>query len=44
MQKKRTVQSQNGFDSLKYDKNAPVPQLGDKDVLINVHRSITATS
>jgi hypothetical protein len=29
-----TVHGQNGFDSLKFDEKAPVPKLGDKDVLV----------
>lgn len=32
--KQWTVQGKNGFDSLKWDEKAPVPSLGDKDVLV----------
>lgn len=28
------IEGQNGFDSLKFLENAPVPKLGDKDVLV----------
>jgi len=36
-QKSWTVQGQNGFDSLKFNENASVPELGDKDVLVKFH-------
>jgi hypothetical protein len=29
-----TVNGHNGIESFKLNKNAPVPQLGDKDVLV----------
>ena len=32
--KQWTVAGKTGFDSLKLDEKAPVPQLGDKDVLV----------
>jgi len=32
-----TVQGENGFDSLSFDKQAPVPELGDNDVLVKLH-------
>jgi len=33
-QKQWNVQGQNGFDSLKLNEKAPVPELGDRDVLV----------
>ncbi|KAJ4301678.1 hypothetical protein N0V90_003771 [Kalmusia sp. IMI 367209] len=35
--KQWTVEGKNGFDSLKWDEKAPVPSLGDKDVLVKFH-------
>jgi hypothetical protein len=32
--KQWTIQGRNGFDSLVYNKEAPIPELGDKDVLV----------
>ena len=32
--KQWVVEGQNGFDSLKLNEKAPVPELGDKDVLV----------
>jgi len=32
-----TVQGQDGFDSLKFNEQAKVPEIGDKDVLVKVH-------
>lgn len=32
--KQWTVQGKDGFESLKWDEKAPVPSLGDKDVLV----------
>ncbi|CAN9307739.1 unnamed protein product [Alternaria alternata] len=32
-----TVQGQNGFDSLTFNEQAKVPEIGDKDVLVKVH-------
>lgn len=32
--KQWTVEGKNGFDSLKFNEKAPLPQLGDKDVLV----------
>ena len=32
--KQWTVQGKDGFDSLKWDEKAPVPALGDKEVLV----------
>ena len=29
-----TIQGQNGFDSLKFNEQAPVPEMGDRDVLV----------
>jgi hypothetical protein len=29
-----TIEGKPGFDSLKLNKSAPVPKLGDKDVLV----------
>jgi NADPH:quinone reductase-like Zn-dependent oxidoreductase len=31
-----TIQDQNGFDDLKFNPSAPVPKLGDHDVLVKV--------
>jgi len=31
-----TVQGQKGFDDLKFNPNAPVPKLGDHDVLVKI--------
>jgi hypothetical protein len=28
------VEGQNGFDSLKWNESAPIPEMGDKDVLV----------
>jgi hypothetical protein len=33
-QKQWTVESRTGFDALKFNEKAPVPELGDKDVLV----------
>jgi hypothetical protein len=33
-QKQWIVHGKNGFDSLQWQEDAPVPQLGDKDVLV----------
>ncbi|KAF1945248.1 alcohol dehydrogenase [Clathrospora elynae] len=35
--KQWTVEGQNGFDSLKFNEKAPIPEMGDKDVLVKVH-------
>ncbi|KAL2039989.1 hypothetical protein N7G274_007392 [Stereocaulon virgatum] len=35
--KQWTVTGKTGFDSLKFDEKAEVPQLGDHDVLVNFH-------
>ncbi|KAF2800081.1 alcohol dehydrogenase [Melanomma pulvis-pyrius CBS 109.77] len=35
--KQWTVEGKNGFDSLKLNEKAPVPQVGDKDVLVKIH-------
>lgn len=35
--KQWTIQGSNGFDSLIFNENAPVPKLGDKDVLVRFH-------
>ncbi|RFU33059.1 hypothetical protein B7463_g3290, partial [Scytalidium lignicola] len=32
-----TVQGQTGFDDLKFSPSAPVPKLGDHDVLVKIH-------
>jgi len=32
--KQWTVEGKNGFDSLKFNEKAPVPELGDNDVLV----------
>ncbi|KAI8942473.1 hypothetical protein NX059_000540 [Plenodomus lindquistii] len=32
-----TIVGQNGFDSLTFNEKAPVPQLGEKDVLVKLH-------
>ena len=33
-QKQWTVQGTKGFDDLKFDENAQIPQIGDRDVLV----------
>ncbi|KAL1597771.1 hypothetical protein SLS60_008258 [Paraconiothyrium brasiliense] len=35
--KQWTVVGKDGFDSLKWDEKAPIPALGDKDVLVKLH-------
>ncbi|KAL2354466.1 chaperonin 10-like protein [Cryomyces antarcticus] len=35
--KQWTVNGTSGFDALKFNENAPVPKLGDKDVLVRFH-------
>ncbi|KAL5113969.1 hypothetical protein ACEQ8H_008151 [Pleosporales sp. CAS-2024a] len=35
--KQWTVSGKDGFDSLRFDQNAKVPEIGDKDVLVKVH-------
>jgi len=40
--KQWTVQGQDGFDSLKWNEKAPVPSLGDKEVLVKCMSSPTA--
>ncbi|KAF2265819.1 alcohol dehydrogenase [Lojkania enalia] len=35
--KQWTVEGKNGFDSLKLNEKAPIPQLGDRDVLVKIH-------
>ncbi|KAF2873300.1 hypothetical protein BDV95DRAFT_566675 [Massariosphaeria phaeospora] len=35
--KQWTLHGTNGFDSLKFDEKASIPQLGDKDVLVKIH-------
>lgn len=35
--KQWTVEGQNGFDSLKFNEKAPIPSLGDKDVLVHFY-------
>ncbi|RMZ72695.1 alcohol dehydrogenase [Pyrenophora seminiperda CCB06] len=32
-----TVQGQNGFDSLKFNESAKIPEMGDMDVLVKIH-------
>lgn len=32
--KQWTVEGKNGFDALKFNEKAPVPEMGDKDVLV----------
>jgi hypothetical protein len=32
--KQWTVEGKEGFDSLKFNEKAPVPEIGDKDVLV----------
>lgn len=32
-----TIQGQTGFDDLKFSPSAPVPKLGDHDVLVKIH-------
>lgn len=36
-QKAWTVEGRNGFDSLKWNENHPVPEVGEKDVLVKIH-------
>lgn len=31
-----TVQGRNGFDSLKFHEDRPIPELGDRDVLVRI--------
>ncbi|EMC91799.1 hypothetical protein BAUCODRAFT_38938 [Baudoinia panamericana UAMH 10762] len=38
-QKQWTVAGKSGFDDLKLDEQAPIPQLGDKDVLVRLRGS-----
>lgn len=35
--KQWTVTGKNGFDSLSFNEKAEIPQLGDRDVLVNFH-------
>ncbi|TKA69786.1 hypothetical protein B0A49_06472, partial [Cryomyces minteri] len=35
--KQWTVNGTSGFDALKFNENAPIPKLGDKDVLVRFH-------
>ena len=35
--KQWTVNGKAGFDGLKWDEKAPIPQLGDHDVLVHFH-------
>ncbi len=35
--KQWTVTGKNGFDSLSFNEKAEIPQLGDHDVLVNIH-------
>ncbi|ORY16790.1 alcohol dehydrogenase [Clohesyomyces aquaticus] len=35
--KQWTVEGKDGFDSLKFNENASIPQLGDRDVLVKIH-------
>ncbi|KAF2655570.1 NAD(P)-binding protein [Lophiostoma macrostomum CBS 122681] len=35
--KQWTVTGTSGFDTLKWDEKAPIPQIGDKDVLVKIH-------
>ncbi|KAF2473881.1 alcohol dehydrogenase [Lindgomyces ingoldianus] len=35
--KQWTIEGKDGFESLKLNEQAPVPQLGDKDVLVKIH-------
>jgi len=35
--KQWTIEGQDGFDSLKFDDKAEIPQFGDHDVLVNFH-------
>lgn len=39
-QKQWTVAGKSGFEDLKFTKDAPIPEIGDKDVLVKciVHR------
>ena len=32
--KQWTVAGKSGFDDMKYDESAPIPEIGDKDVLV----------
>jgi hypothetical protein len=32
--KQWTVEGKNGFDALKYNESASIPEIGDKDVLV----------
>jgi hypothetical protein len=32
--KQWTVEGQSGFDALKFNEKAPIPEIGDKDVLV----------
>jgi len=38
--KQWTVQGKDGFDSLKLDKEAKVPSLGDSDVLVKCNTAL----
>jgi len=35
--KQWTVQGKSGFDALKFDEAAQIPEIGDKDVLVKIH-------
>lgn len=35
--KQWTIEGQNGFDSLVFDEKAPIPELGQRDVLVHFH-------
>ncbi|KAF2188126.1 alcohol dehydrogenase [Zopfia rhizophila CBS 207.26] len=32
-----TIEGKNGFESLKFNEKAPIPKLGDRDVLVKIH-------
>jgi len=32
-----TIEGKDGFESLKFNESAPVPELGDRDVLVKIH-------
>jgi len=35
--KQWTVEGRNGFDSLKFNEKAPIPSLGEKDILVHFY-------
>jgi hypothetical protein len=38
--KQWTVNGTDGFDSLKFDESATIPEVGDKDVLVKGNHSV----